>query len=161
MSKIKEVFSLFHQYFEFSGASDWEVGFRCGAFFAISTILFLVVLMFLIRLLFFRKHQLRQMVMDGEKGQYIVSVAAIADLLATKVAEFSDVSLLKTKIFPARNKKCKIVMYINYIPKEGGGKLQNLISSIQNESINALAEVFGITAVETVSICVTRAKEKN
>ena len=160
MSKIKEVFGLFRQYFEFSGADNWEIGFRCGAFFAISTILFLVVLIFLIRLLFFRRRQIRQMEMESEKGRYVISVAAIADLLAAKVSEFSEINLLKTKIFPARNKKCKIVMYINYIPVEDGENLQDLIASIQNESIDALAEVFGITAVESVTICVTRAKAK-
>ena len=160
MKELKFLLDYFKQYFDFCGATDWEVGFRCGAFFAISTILFLVILMFLFRFIFFRKRQIRQIVLDGEKGKYVVSSAAIADLLAAKIAEFSEVSLLKMKVFPAPKKKCRIVMHLNYLPGESAQNLKDLITRLQAESLAVLGDVFGITDVESVSICVSRAKRK-
>jgi hypothetical protein len=150
----------FKQYFEFSGASEWEAGFRSGAFFAIATILFVTVLLFLLRVIIFRKHQLRQIELDGANGRYIVSSSAIADLLSRKIAEIPEVSLLKIKLFPARNKKCQIVLHINYLPGHGADNLKDLIAKLQEGSLAALAEVFGITNVDSVSICVVRAREK-
>ena len=55
MSKLKELLLVFKQYFEFAGSSDWETGFRCGAFVSISTILFIAILLLLLRFVFFRK----------------------------------------------------------------------------------------------------------
>lgn len=160
MNELKSLLEVFKQYFDFSGATDWEVGFRCGAFFSISTILFLVIFLFLMRIIFFRKRQIRQIVLDAEQGKYVVSSAAIADLLAAKIAEFSEVSLLKMKVFPARKKKCKIVMHLNYLPGKEAQNLKDLINRLQAESLAALGDVFGITDVESISICVSRAKSK-
>ena len=160
MSKLKELLLLFKQYFEFSGSTDWEVGFRCGAFVAISTILFLVILILLVRLVFFRKLPIRQLELNGEKGKYVISAAAISDLLATKMEEYPEVTLLKTKIYPARNKKIQIFMHINYLPSSEAENLQNLVSKLQEDVVAVLSEVFGITTVDSVSICITRAKLK-
>ena len=161
MTKIKELLGCFRQYFAFGEAPDnWEVGFRCGAFTAISTILFIIVLFALLRLLFFRKRQLRQLEIDGEKGKYIIATAAVADLLASRMAVFQDITLLKTKVFPGRNKKCQIIMYVNYRPVEDAENLQSLISKLQDTALEALANVFGVTTVESVSVCVTRANGK-
>ena len=160
MSKLKELLLLFKQYFEFSGSTDWEVGFRCGAFVAISTILFLVILILLVRLVFFRKLPIRQLELNGEKGKYVISAAAISDLLSSKMEEYPEVTLLKTKIYPARNKKIQIFMHINYLPSSEAENLQNLVSKLQEDVVAVLSEVFGITTVDSVSICITRAKQK-
>ena len=100
------------------------------------------------------------MELDGEKGKYVISASAISDLLAVKTAEYPEVTLLKTKILPARNKKCKIVMNINYIPSAEAAKLQDLVTSLQGDVVAVLSDVFGITSVESVSICISRAKKK-
>ena len=160
MSKLKELLLLFKQYFEFSGSSDWEIGFRCGAFVAISTILFLVILILLMRFVFFRRLPVRQMELNGTRGRYIVSSAAISDLLAAKVAEYPEVVLLKTKIYPVRNKKCQISLHINYLPAENAENLQNLVARLQEDVVTVLNEVFGIASVDSVSICISRAKTK-
>ena len=160
MNKIQELVEHFKQYFDFSGASEWEAGFRSGAFVAIATILFLAVLLLLLRVITFRKRQLRQIEMNGAIGKYVVSSAAIADLLSKKIAEIPEVSLLKIKIFPSRNKKCQIVMHINYLPGENAENLKELFVRLQEGSLAALSEVFGITNVDNVSVCVARAKEK-
>ena len=160
MNELKDLLFIFKQYFEFSGSSDWETGFRCGAFVAISTILFIAILLLLLRFSFFRKRPIRQLELDGEKGKYVISASAISDLLAVKTAEYPEVTLLKTKILPARNKKCKIVMNINYIPSAEAAKLQDLVTSLQGDVVAVLSDVFGITSVESVSICISRAKKK-
>ena len=160
MNTLKELLLLFKQYFEFAGSSDWEIGFRCGAFVSISTILFLAILLLLLRFVFFRKRPIRQLELNGEKGKYIISSSAIADLIAVKTAEYPEVTLLKTKIYPARNKKCQIIMTINYLPSVEAAKLQDLITSLQADVIAVLSDVFGITSVESVSICISRAKKK-
>lgn len=158
MNKLRELLDYFMHYFDFSGATEWEIGFRCGAFFAIATILFLVVLILLLRFIFFRKRQIRQIELNGAKGKYIVSSAAISDLLSARISEVSEISLLKIKIFPSRHKKCQVVLYINYLPMEGAGNVKDLVSELQTATIAALSEVFGITAVESVSVRVARAK---
>ena len=160
MNRIQELLAPFKQYFDFAGSSEWEAGFRSGAFFAIATILFFVVLLFLLRFIIFRKHQLRQVELDSANGKYVVSSSAIADLLAKKIAEIPEVSLLKIKLYPARNKKCQIVMHINYLPGDNAENLKDLITKLQEGSLAVLSDVFGITNVENVSICVARAKEK-
>lgn len=158
MNTIREMFRFFKPYFSFEGATDWEVGFRCGAFFAIATILFLVVIFLLFRLVFFRKRQIRQVELNGAKGKYVVASTAISDLLGSKISDIAEVSLLKVKVFPARHKKCQIVLYINYLPIEGADNLKNLVTELQNETLTALADVFGITSVESVSVRIARAK---
>ena len=160
MNRIQELLAPFKQYFDFAGSSEWEAGFRSGAFLAIATILFFVVLLFLLRFIIFRKHQLRQIELDSEKGTYIISSAAVADLLSRKVSEIPEVSLLKIKLFPVRNKKCQIVMHINYLPQEGADNLKDLVTKLQEGALAVLSEVFGITNVDSVSVCVVRAKEK-
>lgn len=160
MNHFKEFIDLFKKYFEFTGVTEWEAGFRSGAFFAISILLFLIVLFFLLRVIIFRKHQLRQIELDSEKGKYIISSAAVADLLSRKVSEIPEVSLLKIKLFPVRNKKCQIVMHINYLPQEGADNLKDLVTKLQEGALAVLSEVFGITNVDSVSVCVVRAKEK-
>ena len=160
MSKLKELLLLFKQYFEFSGSSDWEIGFRCGAFLAVSTILFLTMLLLLMRLVFFRRRQIRQMELEGERGKYIIASAAISDLISAKMEQYPEVALLKTKIYPTRNKKCQIVLHINYLQSAEADNLQNLVSRIQEDVIAELGMVFGITSVDTVSVCISRAKKK-
>lgn len=160
MNSFRELVGYFNEhYFNFDGATDWDVGFRCGAFFAIATILFLVVVILLLRLIFFRKHQIRQVELNGAKGKYVVASTAIADLLRARISEFSEVSLIKVKVYPARHKKCKIELFINYLPIEGAANLKSLIEDLQNQTLTALSEVFGITSVESVAIRVSRAKE--
>ena len=160
MSNLKELLLIFKQYFEFAGSSDWETGFRCGAFVSISTILFIAILLLLLRFVFFRKRPIRQLELNGEKGKYVISASAISDLLAGKTEEYPEVTLLKTKIYPAGNKKCQIVMSINYLPSADAAKLQDLITSLQSDVVAVLSDVFGITSVESVPICISRAKKK-
>ena len=160
MSTLKELLLLFKQYFEFSGSSDWEIGFRCGAFLAVSTILFLTMLLLLMRLVFFRKRQIRQMELEGEKGKYIIASPAISDLIFAKMEQYPEVALLKTKIYPIRNKKCQIVLHINYLQSAESDNLQSLVSRIQEDVIAELGMVFGITSVDNVSVCISRAKKK-
>lgn len=160
MSNLKELLLIFKQYFEFSGSSDWETGFRCGAFVAVSTILFLTILILLVRVIIFRKRQIRQMELEGEKGKYVIASAAISDLLSAKMEQYPEVALLKTKIYPARNKKCQIVLHINYLQSAESDNLQSLVSRIQEDVVAELGVVFGITSVDTVSVCISRAKKK-
>lgn len=160
MNRIQELGEAIKQYFLFSNANEWESGFRCGSFFAIATFLILLFLLILIRISFFRRHQIRQLVLDGPAGKYIISVSAISDLLTAKAAEFSEAALLKARIYPARGGKCQVILHINYLPGENAVKVPELVSRLQAETLAALDEVFGIKTVDSVVVCVSRAKRK-
>ncbi len=161
MNMLKDLLGQFLKYFEFVGENEWETGFRCGAFFAVATILILVVLLLLLRFIFFRKRQIRQLTLDAPKGKYVISASAIADLLSAKIKEFNEVTLLKTRIYPVRGGKCRIVLYINLVPNGNPINVPELISRIQEESLALLSDVFGVTTVANVSVCINRAKQKS
>ena len=160
MKLFQELVNFFKQYFQFSGLNDWESGFRCGSFCAIATFLILIFLLAFLRLILFRKHQIKHLELDGPQGKYEISLAAISDLLAAKVAEFSETNLLKSRIYPARRNKCRIVLYVNYFPSESSAGVPDLVSKLQAETLSALSEIFGINSVETVAIRVIRARKK-
>ena len=159
MSKFSVLIEHFKQYFDFCGATELEIGFRYGAFSAISIILFLTILILLFRFVFFRKRQIRQIELDGTKGKYVISASAITDLLASKIAEYPEISLLKTKIFPVKS-KIQIIMHINYIPQKDAENLKDLIAGLQENAIKVLDEVFGIQNIDSVSVSVSRARSK-
>ena len=160
MNSFEDIGRFFKDYFLCSNAGEWESGFRCGSFLAISTFLILLFLIILLRLLFFRKHQIRQLVLDGPAGKYVISVAAIADLLTAKAGEFANAALLKARIYPVRGKKCQVFLHINYLPGENSGNVPELVARLQAETLSSLEEVFGIKNVDSVVVCVSRAKQK-
>lgn len=160
MKVLDDLMVIFGNFFEFAGATEWETGFRCGSFFAIATFLLVLFVLILLRLLLFRKHQVRQIVMEGPKGNYVVSASAITDLLNVKISEFKEVSLLKTRIYPVRGGKNQITLHLNYLPGEEAAKVPELISRLQAETLGTLSETFGIDSIDSVVICVSRAKRK-
>lgn len=160
MNMLKDLLGQFLKYFEFCGENEWETGFRCGAFFAIATILFLVVVILCFRFIFFRKRRIRQLTLETEKGKFVISSSAITDLLSVKIKEFKEVALLKTKIYAASRKNCQIVLYVNLLPAGEMVNVPELIARIQDESLALLSDVFGITNVSNVSVCINRAKPK-
>ena len=160
MNRLENLGSFFKDYFLSCNAGEWEGGFRCGSFLTIATFLILLFLFSLIRILLFRRRQIRQLVMEGPAGKYVISVSAISDLLTSKIAEFPAVILLKARIYPVRGNKCQVYLHINYLPGAEAEKVPALVSKLQAETLSSLEEVFGIKNVDTVVVCVSRAKQK-
>ena len=160
MNSFHELGNMLKQYFLFNGESDWESGFRCGSFFAIATFLILMFLLILIRMIFFRKHQIRQMVMDAPAGKFEVSISAITDLLSAEISKISEISLLRARVYPVRGGKCQIILSINYFPAENSTPVPALVSKIQEDTLSSLSRTFGIETVDSVMIRVSRAKRK-
>ena len=134
-----------------SASNESLLNFKAGYFTGVSLVLGLMLLVAAVKLIHFRrsKKRLREIMIPGAKGDLIVSVAAINDLVKLVVYErFKHLNIEKIALWKTPR---GIEMELRGVFKLDGDHLPDLLNEMRDEIFKSLEGKFGITSIRKIT----------
>ena len=134
-----------------SGNNELLLNFKAGYFTGVSLVLGLMLLWAVVKLIRYHrsKRRLREIVIPGAKGDLIVSVAAINDLVKLVVYEkFKHVNIDKIALWKTPR---GIEMELRGVFKLDGDHLPDLSNEMRDEIFKTLEDKFGISSIRRIT----------
>ena len=141
----------FYQSVFSSGHNELLLNFKAGYFTGVSFVLGLMLLWALVKIIHSRraKRRMRDITIPGAKGDLIVSIAAINDLVKLVVYEkFKHVNIDKIALWKTPR---GIEMELCGVFKLDGEHLPDLSDAMRDEIFKVLEEKFGISSIRKIT----------
>ena len=141
----------FYQALFSSGNNELLLNFKAGYFTGVSLCLALLLLWVVVKLVYLRKakRRLREMVIPGVKGDLIISVSAITDMVKLVVYEkFKHVSIDKVAIWKTPR---GLGMELRGVYKLDGDHLPDVTTAMREEIFKNLEEKLGIHSIKKIN----------
>lgn len=141
----------FYQNIFSSQNSELLLNFKTGYFIGVSLVLGLMLLWAVVKLIYLRRarRRLREIVIPGVKGDLIVSIAAINDLVKLVVYEkFKHINIEKIALWKTPR---GLELELKGVFKLDGEHLPDLTDTMRDEIFKTLEEKFGITSIRTIT----------
>ena len=141
--------SFYHNIFS-SQNSELLLNFKTGYFIGVALVLSLMLLWAVVKFIYLRRarQRLREIIIPGAKGDLIVSLAAINDLVKLVVYEkFKHVNIDKIALWKTPR---GLELELKGVFKLDGDHLPDLTDEMRDEIFKTLEEKFGITSIRTI-----------
>ncbi|MCK5843596.1 MAG: hypothetical protein KAG97_02740 [Victivallales bacterium] len=144
----------FYQALFSSGNNELLLNFKAGYFTGVSLVLGLMLLWAVVRLIYLRKakKRLREIAIPGAKGDLIISVAAISDMVKALLYEkYKHLNVDKVNLWKTPR---GLVMELRGVYKLDGEHLPDVSDAMREDIFKSLADNFGIHSIGKINCVV-------
>ena len=133
--------------------------FNCGYLAALATVFIILVLLLVIRILFyliFRQKRCSKISIPSSDGELVVTRKAIETVVRKELGCFSQIEVRKLLLY-RKNNQYSMRLYCLF-SREGSG-MPEITQELKPRLKEVMSKLFGIDTLNDISICIERLKE--